>query len=300
MTRRIALAFAVAAISAAGGVAHAGLFHHDPAPAKAATPATVPDALIDALNRAIDEQRLVDAGRMLDQALLAGAKDPRLDVLKGRLSLARGRPDDALAELPAAESDPGTRGDALEYEGIALLMLNRPDQALTTLQRAVTENPSAWRAWNALASEYDRRRDWTQAEAAYDHAVTDSDSAAITLNNRGFSRLLQGRYDAARDDFVAALEKKPDLAAARTNLRLAMAMKGDYTRATAPGVSEDQAALLNNAGFAAMMRGDYATAEDLFARAIQLRGVFYARASDNLAIAKSLAARQKAGPSGAQ
>jgi Flp pilus assembly protein TadD len=292
------LALAVVALSAASGSAQAGLFHHDPAPAKVAVAATVPDAMIDAIDRAIDEQRLVDAGRMLDQALLAGAKDPRLDVLMGRLSLARGRPEDALGELVAAESDHDTRGDALEYEGIALSILNRSDQALATLQRAVTENPSAWRAWNALASEYDRRRNWTQAEAAYDHAVTDSDSAAITLNNRGFSRLLQGRYDAARDDFVAALEKKPDLAAARTNLRLAMALKGDYGRATAPGASEDQASLLNNAGYAAMMRGDYAKAENFFAQAIQLRGVYYARAADNLAIAKSLAERQKAGSSG--
>ena len=299
MTSRTALVLAVVAISACGGVAEAGLFHRDPPP-KPATAAGVPDATIDAIDRAIDEQRLVDAGRMLDEALIAGAKDPRLDVLEGRLSLARGRPDDALAELAAAEASLVTRADALQYEGIALSLLNRADEAITTLKRAVTENPSAWRAWNALASEYDRRRDWTEAEAAYDHAITDSDSAAIALNNRGFSRLLQGRFDAARDDFVAALEKKPDLAAARTNLRLEMAMKGDYGRAIAPGVTEDQAELLNNAGFAAMMRGDYVTAEDLLARAIQVRGVYYARAADNLAIAKSLAERQKAGPSGSQ
>jgi Flp pilus assembly protein TadD len=237
---------------------------------------------------------------MLDEALLAGAKDPRLDLLEGRLSLARGRPDDALAELAVAQTNPTTRADALQYEGIALSLLNRSNEALSTLQRAVTENPSAWRAWNALAGEYDRRRDWTQAEVAYDHAVTDSDSAAITLNNRGFSRMLQGRFDAARDDFVAALEKKPDLAAARTNLRLDEAMKGDYSRAISAGVTEDQAELLNNAGFAALMRGDYVKAEDLLNRAIQVRGVYYAKAADNLAMAKSLAEREKAGPSVAQ
>jgi Flp pilus assembly protein TadD len=295
---RIATALAAMAISACCGVAAAGPFHHT-APPKA-TLAGVPDATIDAIDRAIDEQRLVDAGRMLDEALLAGAKDPRLDLLEGRLSLARGRPDDALAELAVAQTNPTTRADALQYEGIALSLLNRSNEALSTLQRAVTENPSAWRAWNALAGEYDRRRDWTQAEVAYDHAVTDSDSAAITLNNRGFSRMLQGRFDAARDDFVAALEKKPDLAAARTNLRLDEAMKGDYSRAISAGVTEDQAELLNNAGFAALMRGDYVKAEDLLNRAIQVRGVYYAKAADNLAMAKSLADREKAGPSVAQ
>ena len=139
------------------------------------------------------------------------------------------------------------------------------------------------------------RRDWIHAEAAYDHAINESDSNALVLNNRGYSRLLQGRFDEARLDFVAALEKKPDLAAARTNLRLALAMKGEYDRATAAGAQDDQAALLNNAGFAAMMRGDYVAAEDLFTRAMAAKGVYYARASENLAIAKTLAARQKEG-----
>jgi Flp pilus assembly protein TadD len=288
--KRAALFLSALLISGIGAAAQAGIFHHDaPKPQAGA----VSDAVVDTIGRAIDEQRLADGGRMLDQALLGGATDPRLYVLEGRLSLARGQPGDTLSEVAPALSRPETRADALEYEGIALSLLNRSGEALAVLQKAVTENPSAWRAWNALASEYDRLRDWTQSESAYDHALVDSDGAAIVLNNRGFSRLLQGRLDSARDDFVAALEKKPDLTAARVNLRLEMAMKGDYVRATSAGSTEDQAALLNNAGFAAMTHGDYVTAKDLFTRAIEARGSYYARASDNLAIAESLAATQK-------
>ena len=291
------LAFGLVALIAALGCAptsvQAGLFSHKPKPAAAKT--EVSDAQIDALQRAIDEQRLMDAGNMLDRLLLGGAKDPRLTLMSGELDLARGRFEDVLTDLKPVDGLLATRGKALECEGIALSMLGRSDLALSTLLQAVTDDPSAWRAWNALAGEYDQRRDWVRAEAAYDHAVTDSNSNALVLNNRGYSRLLQGRFDEARQDFVDALQKKPDLAAARTNLRLALAMKGEYDRATAAGAQDDQAALLNNAGFAAMMRGDYANAEDLFNRAIAAKGVYYARASENLAIAKSLAARQKAG-----
>ena len=304
-----------AALALPAWSAHAGLFHHQPKPpddplaaefpnAKSqghhkpksdVKPTDVPDAQIDAIQRAIDEQRLTDAGNMLDRILLTGAKDPRLELLAGELDLARGRFDDVLADLKPVDGILVTRGKALECEGIALSMLGKSDQALATLQQAVADDPAAWRAWNALAGEYDMRRDWIHAEAAYDHAINDSDSNAIVLNNRGYSRLLQGRFDEARQDFVAALEKKPDLAAARTNLRLALAMKGEYDRATAAGAQDDQAALLNNAGFAAMMRGDYVAAEDLFTRAIAAKGVYYARATENLAIAKTLAARQKEG-----
>lgn len=295
MTDRFALGLValIAALACPAASVQAGLFHHKPKPA--ADKSAVTDAQVDAIQKAIDEQRLMDAGNLLDRLLLAGAKDPRLALMSGELDLARGRYEDVLTDLKPVDSLLATRGKALECEGIALSMLGKSDLAVTTLQQAVTDDPSAWRAWNALAGEYDERRDWIKAEAAYDHAITDSTSNALVLNNRGYSRLLQGRFDEARQDFVDALEKKPDLAAARTNLRLALAMKGEYDRATAAGAQDDQAALLNNAGFVAMMRGDYTTAEDLFTRAIAAKGVYYARATENLAIAKSLAARQKAG-----
>jgi len=293
-TALLGLAAGLCVLTAAD--ARADLFHHKPKPQAN----VLTDADVDAIQKALDEQRLKDAGDMLDRAFLIGAKDPRLFLLSGELRLAQGRYADALDDLKLAETTPATRGKALECEGIALSLLDRSDEAMATLRRAVTEDPSAWRAWNALAGELDRRRSWTEAEAAYDHALSDSGGAAIVLNNRGFSRLLQGRFDAATDDFVAALQKKPDLAAARTNLRLAMAMKGEYDRATAASAQDDQAALLNNAGFAAIMRGDYVTAEDLLSRAIAARSEYYARASENLELAKSLAARQKAPPVGAQ
>jgi len=212
------------------------------------------------------------------------------------LNLARGRYSDALATFKTVETKDAVGARALQGEGLTLSLLGRSDEALGMLQAAVREDPSQWRAWNGIATELDRRGDWTEAEAAYDHALVNSGRMAVVLNNRGFSRLLQHRYDDATADFVAALDKKRDFAAARNNLRLAIAMKGDYERSVAAGGRDSEAALLNNAGFAAMLRGDYAQAESLFEKAIKAKGEYYARASENLQMARDLKARKTSSP----
>ncbi|HEY2357724.1 MAG TPA: hypothetical protein VGH86_09760 [Phenylobacterium sp.] len=263
--------------------ADAGLFKRSPPPAPAASADGVA-----AIQRALAEDRLADAGKMLDQAFLAGATDLRLQLLSGQLNLARGRYDEALANYKLAEADARLKAQAMEGEGVALSLLGRSDEAFVILQKAVAANPAAWRAWNALGGEYDERQQWGQADAAYERAIDGSQGAAIVLNNRGFSRLLQRRMDEAVKDFVDALRKKPDLAAARTNLRIAMAMRGEYNKAIAGVTPDSEAATLNNAGFAAMLSGDYATAEDLFQRAMNAKGEFYSRASTNLALAREL------------
>src|SRR5262245_61214159 len=48
---------------------------------KTPNPPKISEAAIAEVQRAIDEQRYVDAGRMLDKAALAGAADPRLTIL---------------------------------------------------------------------------------------------------------------------------------------------------------------------------------------------------------------------------
>jgi Flp pilus assembly protein TadD len=269
--------------------ASAGLFSRHAKPT-----AAVSKDYITEIQRAIDEQRLYDAGQMLDQALLTGDTNPRLLIIGGKLALARGRYDDALANFKRVDQDPSVRGDALEGEGIAQSLLGRSDEALATLKQATSVKPSAWRAWNALGSEYDARQQWPNADAAYERAITESDRAPMALNTRGYSRMLQGRLDEAIKDFVEALAKRPGMAEARNNLRLAIAMKGEYDRALAGAPQTEQAASLNNAGFAAIMRGDYASAEDLLERAMQAKGEYYARAATNLQLAKTLQKRTEA------
>ncbi len=248
----------------------------------------VNDDTIAQIQRALDDERYVDAGNMLDEELITNGDNPKVANVAGQLALARGRYNEALAYFKKADSDPALSGRALEGEGIALSLLGKSDEAVTALQAAVAKDATAWHAWNALGAEFDRRHDWQKAEAAYDQAAASSNSAAIVLNNRGFSRLCQKRLDAAVADFVEALRKKPDLTATRNNLRLAIAMQGEYQRAMEGADATDRAAVLNNVGFAAMLRGDYTEAENLFGEAMKVKGAYYALAASNLEIAKDL------------
>jgi Flp pilus assembly protein TadD len=274
----------------------AGLAGPAPAKTKAQAAPTV-SVDIDAIQSAMDEQRFQDAGKMIDRAVLAGSRDPMVQVLAGELTITKGRYDDALKIFKTVGEPPALKARLMQDRGLALSMLGRSDEAFATLKQAVIDDPKAWRAWNALGGEYDRRRDWPNAEDAYGHAISASGGAAIVLNNRGFSRVLQNRLDDGIADLVAALEKKPDLAAARTNLRLAMGLKGDYDRALASGPQEDKAALYNNVGYAALLRGDQARATELFNKALSERSEFYGRASNNLDMAAAMKAQDaKPGP----
>lgn len=268
--------------------AHAGVF--DNAPKQSAA---VSDEAIAQIREAFEDQRYLDAGKLLDQALLMAGGDPRLSYWAGQLNLARGRYDEALANFKTILADPTVGAAAQEGEGIALAQLGRVDEAIPALQAAVAKNSAAWRAWNALGTEFDRRHDWADADTAYGHAIASSGGAAIALNNRGFSRMSQSRLDEAILDFVAALQKKPDLASARNNLRLAMAMKGEYDRAVNGAAATDRAAVLNNAGYAAMLRGDYAKAKDLLTQAMKAKGEYYALAAANLEMTQNLAEQSK-------
>lgn len=245
-------------------------------------PASVDDRAIEQIQQALDDQRYVDAGTLLDRTLIYGKDDARLTFLAGELNLARGRYDAALASFKQVDMQPKLRARALESEGVAMSMLGRTDEALPVLESAVSANPDAWHAWNTLGVIYDRGHDWAKADMAYEHAMKASGTSPLVLNNRGFSRLSQNRLDDAAADFVAALQKKPDFVSARNNLRLAIAMKGEYARATEGASAADRASILNNAGFAAMARGDYSAAENLLGQAIQAKGEYYSVATANL------------------
>ena len=261
------------------------------------TPAPVADdGLANQIQQALDDQRYVDAGSLLDRALIAGSSNPKLTLLAGELNLSRGRYDVALSNFKRIDAEPTLRARALEGEGIGLSLLGRTDEALPVLETAVSLNADAWHAWNALGVIYDRRHEWPKAGAAYDHAMATSSGSPLVLNNRGFSRLSQNKLDDAAADFVAALQKKPDFSSARNNLRLAIAMKGDYTRATEGANAADRPSVLNNAGFAAMARGDYSTAENLLGQAMQAKGEYYAVAATNLEVVRGLQSGGASGP----
>jgi Flp pilus assembly protein TadD len=303
-TMALALALAGAALAAALGAAPANADPRtaalDAAPAKAAVAkeAKVKNALTEQavadIQRAIDEKRFIDAASMIDMAALDGSNDPRLGLLSAKLDLGRGRYDQALEQFRKSEATLQTRAAAMEGEGLCLVLSGREGEALPVLKKAVAEHAPSWRAWNALGGVYDDQGKWAEADDAYAHALAASDAPAIVINNRGYSYLLRNRLDDATADFVEALRQRPDLEVARTNLRLAMALKGEYARATAGAPKDGEAALLNNAGFAALVRGDYTKAEALLQQAMARKGEYYDLAAANLELVRETKARQAA------
>ncbi len=245
--------------------------------------------------QALNEERLVDAATLLDQAAILGVKSPELATLKGELMLARGQFVDALEVFHAVPKAPAQMAEVRQGEGIALSQLGRSEEAVTALKEATTLDKTLWRAWNALGREYDLRRDWIDARAAYEAALAAPGArAAVVLNNRGYSLLLQNKAQDAASDFMAALAKDPGLAAARTNLRIALTWEGAYDRAATTGAGDDRAAVLNNIGVAAAVHGDYAAAEKYLDLAILARGQYYGKAAENLQMTRGLAGGETA------
>jgi len=249
------------------------------------------DEVLKEIDRAIEEGRLLDAQQYLDTAFLAQVQDPRLLLRSGELNLAKRRYPEAVRNFTQAEAVAAERPKALQGKGVALAEMGRSDDALVALKAAVAADPNLWRSWNALAVQADRRHDWADADANYKAALRAPGVKPVVLNNRGYSRLLQGRYAEASSDFVRALEIDPGLKEARTNLRLSLAMQGRYDQATQVSGAEDRGTVLNNAGFAAVMRGDYPQAERLFQQAVDARGNAYGRALENLKMVKALNAQ---------
>jgi len=181
---RAIFALAAGLVAASGSPALAGWFDSKPA-----APAAAPSVdYTPQIQKDIDDQQYLDAGKLLDQALLADGENPKLTLLAGELSLANGHYDLALASFQSIDAKPEQRARALEGEGIALSMLGKSDAALAALKSAVAADDSLWRAWNALGTEYDRRHDWTNAEGAYSHAISIPSSTAIVLNPFSFTR----------------------------------------------------------------------------------------------------------------
>ena len=192
---------------------------------------------------------------------------------------------DETAKLPAAKPR------ALQGRGLALLMLGQRDGAAEALRGAVEADAKLWRAWNALGQLADDQRQWDDARASYDKALATTTAPWIVYNNIGFSLLLQGKQDESREFFAKSLQLHPGTEVADNNRRLALALQGKYTEAVTGVAKERLPAALNNAGYAAMLRGEYPGAESYLARAIETSPSFYEMAAKNMLRLNALSGR---------
>lgn len=241
-----------------------------------------------AIETALEAGNLIQVKNMLEQAALAKQGGPIYELLLAEFHLANGAPQMSGAEFARLLDIDAVSARAHQGLGLSLIQAGDFAGAEDALLKATQGDAQLWRAWNALGVIHDREGDYAAAKAAYTKASELQPRRPEIINNMGFSSLLSGDVNTAIDAFSEALSLRSDLGVARTNLRLAMALKGDYVAALAGANAQELRALLNNAGVAALSRGDYVNAEALLSRAMEKSPSFYALAAKNLEMLQAL------------
>jgi len=275
---------ALIATGCAGGVGGAGSVGTG-SPLNISLRQIAPDQVNTALAQAetdLRERRLDTALSGFQSVLRAQADNPRAHAGVAETYLAMGNGELALKAYAAWPESTAEQPLALQGRGIAHLLTNDEAAAHPLLSKAVEADPSLWRAWNALGLSNDRKRNWAQADQCYQRAAQANPGAAEIHNNRGYSLLQRGQHAASVPLFRQALQIDPTLEAARNNLTLATALQGGYEGALAAIPSETMPVALNNVGYAALLRGDYPSAETYLTRAVQTSPRHFERANENL------------------
>lgn len=274
------------AIVRIGCVAVAVLALGEPALARPAAQSERPHAQapieIAQLEAALNARRYVQLKTLIERAKLARQADPRIDLYLAEYWLANGQLEQSLGQFETLGSTPAVQARAMQGAGVAAYLLGRTERAEQALQRAVALDAGLARAWNALGAVADRKGDWTLAEKAYAESLRLDPASPVVLSNRGYSRLLQRRFDEAVADLTAAVRARSNEPQVQNNLRLALALSGRYDEAFAGVSRRDLHRELNNIGYAALVRGDYVSAEAYLNRALEVSDVFYRQAWQNL------------------
>jgi Tfp pilus assembly protein PilF len=256
---------------------------------KTTLPASTPAMLAEARETILEEaERALEAGR----AQAAFEKFTRVlksaeDSVRARLGIAESylvarNLDKALAAFEALGQIPEVQARALQGRGLALSLMGKREAGQELLLAAVEEDPRLWRAWNSIGRNYALQGNSRAANESYDSALTAQPAAASVHNNKGVALMMQGSYRGAANSFRKALRLEPNSQVIRMNLRLAQAWQGNYAEALA-GVTPDQAPeILNNIGYVAIGRGDYAEAEAYLVRAMEKSPAYYEKAARNL------------------
>lgn len=233
---------------------------------------------------AIDANRLVQARRMLADALAAGCSGPELDRLFAHVAFADQRWTEAQSRyLRLIENAPDDT-QSVERAGIATIMLGDTKRGRELIQRAISSGRGTWQAWNALGVLSDLEGDWNGADAAYATAQELSPNEPKVLNNHGWSLILRGEWESAVRVLERAATLEPGSRRIANNLELARAaLDADLPKRRDGESSSDFAARLNDAGVAAEKSGDRARAIAAFTRALAVSDSWYARAANNLA-----------------
>lgn len=247
---------------------------------------------------AYEAGRYSDALQLYRELLVRDPNNVRVKLGIADCELASNDPTGANQLYQELEGDSSIHPRVLQGQGIALLRLGQNVPAEKALKDAVAADPKLWRAWNALGALYDANQKWEDADQAYAKALALEPRSAVVNNNLGFSLLSQGKLKEAIQTIQTALAIDPALQPAQMNLRIALALDGRYDEATAGAQGPTLSATLNNVGFAAMARGDYAKAESYFTQSVSASSSYEEMASKNLEELKVISGKSAGGGGG--
>lgn len=216
----------------------------------------------------------------------------------GESLLGQNRLDDARLQFERIGdgASPAIRAKGLQGQGLVWLRRGNYKKAEGLLNQAIELDPAVWRSWNALGRMRDAEQDFTAARYAYRQAIKLRPGVGFLHNNLGFSLLTSGEPAYAESSFNRALELDPGLEIATTNLRLALALQGRYEPALSGVSAAERATVMNNVGYAALLRGDHQKARALFLDAMEADPGFFREARRNLAFLETLEADQARRP----
>lgn len=237
---------------------------------------------------AVNEGRYGDAKQVLQRIFSSDPKNLHGKLLLAEIVLATGAPVNAIRRFDEIAAQNKFVARTLQGKGLAFFKLKDMAKGQKFLTLATEKDPTLWRSFNALGYFYDSTQNWTNASESYDQAIKLRPKLALLHNNRGFSRLLQKRFQESINDLQSAIRLKPDLMIARLNLQLAMAWKGDYARAALGVEKNKKGEALNNIGYVALLRGDLGTAEAHFIRALETDAAYNKTAHRNLGYLQNL------------
>lgn len=233
---------------------------------------------------AIEANRLIQARRMIGDAIAAGERGAKIDQLLADLAFA----DQEWAEAQARyaqllQADPNNVRNA-ESAGMAALMADDTDSARFFVEKAISLGKHSWRTWNTLGVLCDLQRDWDGADAAYASAEELSPGRPEVLNNHGWSLLLRGDWGPAAEILAKASKADPSSKRIANNLELATtALAADLPQRRPEESDSAFAARLNDAGVAAEKLEQRERAIAAFSRALTVSQSWHTRAANNLA-----------------
>jgi len=243
---------------------------------------------------AVRAERYEEAQSFFKRVLKHREGDMDVMLGLGEAFLGQNRLDDAYRQFQnvSQEASSSLRGRALQGQAIVLLRQGQLGKAETVLDEAIDLDPALWRAWNGLGRVRDANKDYVAARYAFRQAIDIDPNNALLHNNLGFSLLASGDPAYAETSLRRALELDPEMEVAAANLRLALALQGRYTPALAGAHTTERARIMNNVGYAALLRGDHDKARSLFLSALEVDPGFFKEAKRNLAYLETLGADQ--------